>query len=100
MRLKQESGRDPGGVCFFSLLVTNFGGLMAVPTDPPYCLVYLNIYSKEVPLEDQHHFNILGGPPRLHTCSSICHALVQHADWTEEHRQKYHRSCLIVPWGA
>ena len=41
-RLKQASGRDPGLACSYSILVANFGGLMAIPTDPPYCLVYPN----------------------------------------------------------
>ena len=32
--------KDPGGVCSCSLLIANYGGIMAVPTNPPYCLVY------------------------------------------------------------
>ena len=49
-RLKQVSGRDPGGACSYSMLVANFGSLMVMPTDPPYCLMYPNIYSDEVAL--------------------------------------------------
>ena len=99
-RFKQASGRDPGPAHFYSMLVTNFGSLMVVPTDPPYCLVYPNTYSNEVALENQHHFHTAGGPPRLCIGSCICHALLKHVDLTKAHRQKYNRSHLIVPWGA
>ena len=73
---------------------------MAVPTDPPSYLLYPNTYSDEVALENQNHFNTVGGPPGLHTSSCICYALLQHVDLTEAHRQKYNGSCLIVPWGT
>ena len=49
-RFKQVSGRDPGPAHTYSILVTNFGGLMTIPTDPPYCLMYPNTYSDEVAL--------------------------------------------------
>ena len=42
-RLKWAAGKDPGEVCSFSMFVGNVGSLMAVPTDPPYCLMYPNI---------------------------------------------------------
>ena len=48
-RSKWAASKDPGMGCSFSMFVGNFGGLMAVPTDPPYCLMYPNIYSNEVP---------------------------------------------------
>ena len=81
-------------------LVANFPGLMAMLTDPPYCLVYPNTYSDDVALENKNHFNVVGGPPRLNTGSCICHALLQYADLTEAHRRKYNGSHLIVPIGA
>ena len=73
---------------------------MAVPTDPPYYLMYPNIYSTTVPHKDRHHFNIQGSPPRLCTRACICRALLQHADLSEAHRQKYHRNHLVIPWEA
>ena len=82
------------------MFIGNFGGLMAVPTDPPYCLMYPNIYSNEVPPEDKNHFNIKDSPPGLRTHACICHALLQHADLSETHKQKYHGSCLVIPRGA
>ena len=84
-------------VCSYSMLVAKFGGLMAMPTGPPYCLMYPNIYSNEVALQNQNHFNSTGGPPGLCTCSCICHTLLQYTDLTEAHRQKYNGSHLIVP---
>ena len=30
----------------------------------------------------------------------ICHALLQHADLSTDHRQQHHGSCLVIPWGA
>ena len=60
---------------------------MAVPTNPPYCLHHCSL---------QGHFNIQGSPPGLHTHACICHALLQHADLSEAHRQKYHRSHLVI----
>ena len=98
-RSKWAAGKDPGEACSFSMFISNFGGLTAVPTDPPYCLMYPNIYSNEVPPEDKNHFNIKGGPPGLHTCTSICHTLLQHADLSEAHRQKYQGSHLVIPQG-
>ena len=85
-RLKWTSGRDLDLACSYAMLVANFGGLMAIPTDPPYCLMYPNTYSDEVALENQNHFNAVGGLPGLCTSSCICHALLQHADLTEAHR--------------
>ena len=82
------------------MLVVNFGGVMAIPTDPPYCLVYPNTYSEEVVLENQNHFNTAGGLPGLCTSSCICRALLEHMDLTEAHRQKYNGSHLIIPRGA
>ena len=87
-------------MCSYSMLVANFGHLMAVPTDPPYCLVYPNTYSDEVALENQNHFNAMGCLPGLCTSSCICHALLQHVDLTKAYRQKYNRSHLIFPRAA
>ena len=99
-RLKQVSGRNLGPTHSYSMLVANFGSLMAIPTDPPYCLMYPNTYSEEATLEKQNHFNTVGGPPGLCTSSCICHALLQHADLTKAHRQKYNRGHLIIPRGT
>ena len=75
-RLKRAAGKDQGKVHSFSMFFGNFGGLMAVPTDPPYCLMYPNIYSNEVPPKDKNHFNVKGGPSRLRTHACICCAML------------------------
>ena len=97
---KRAASGSSGKVHSFCMFIANFGGLMAVPTDLPYCLVYPNIYFTTVPHEDRHHFNVQSGPPGLHTHACICHALLQNADLSEAHRQKYHRSHLVIPWGV
>ena len=88
-RHKQDVGKDPGRVCSYAMLVTNFGSIMAVPTDPPYCLVYPAIYSDNVATKNQNHFNTVGSPPGLHTCTCVCRALLQLADLTKAHKWKY-----------
>ena len=97
---KQAASSSSGKVHSFCMFIASLGGLMAVSTDPPYCLVYPNIYSTTVPHEDRHHFNVQGGPPWLLTCACICHALLQHADLSEAHRQKYHGSHQVIPQGV
>ena len=82
------------------MFIANFGGLMAMPTDLPYCLVYHNIYSTTVSHKHRHHFNVQGSPPGLCTQACVCHALLQHANLSEAHRQKYHGSHLVIPWGV
>ena len=89
--------KDPGGACLYSLLIANYGGIMAVPTDPSYCLVYPTMYNTGV--EDQNHFNTAASLSGLHTCSCICCALLQHADM-EPVCQRTDSSCLIIPHDA
>ena len=58
------------------------------------------IYSDNISIKNQNHFNTVASPPGLHTHSCICCTLLQHADLTEAHKQKYNGSCLIVPHDA
>ena len=97
MRQKWDVGKDPGGICSYAMLVANCGGIMAIPTDPPYCLVYPTIYSDDIATKNQNHFNTISSPPGLHTQACMCRTLLQHADLTEAHKPKYNGSCLIVP---
>ena len=66
---------DPGKRCAFCLFVNNYGGIMSVPTDPPYCLIYPMSYMKDV---EPDHFNTCNNPTGtcLHCC--ICHATLQY----------------------
>ena len=90
-------GKDPGGIHSYAMLVSNFGGIMAVPMDHPSCLVYPAIYSDDIATKNQNHFNTMGSPPGLRTRTCICHASLQDTDLTEAHKWKYNGSCLIVP---
>ena len=82
------------------MFVVNFLGIMALPMDPPYCLVYPNIYSSTISEKDRHHLNVGGSPPGVHTCMCICHALLHHANMSTDHRQQHHRSCLVITQGV
>ena len=62
VRQKQDVSKDPSGVCSYAMLVTNFGSIMAIPTDPPYCLVYPVIYSDDIATKNQNHFNTMASP--------------------------------------
>ena len=74
VRQNWDAGKDPGGVCSYAMLVTNFGGIMAVPMDPPYCLVYPVIYSDDTATKNQNHFNTVGSPPRAtYPCLHMLH---------------------------
>ena len=48
VRNRCAGGKDAGGACSYTLLVANYGGIMAVPTDPPYCLGYPTVYNDGV----------------------------------------------------
>ena len=100
VRQKWDVGKDPGEVRSYNMLVANFGSIMSVPTDPPYCLVYPMIYSDSTPIENQNHFNTVASPPGQHTCGCICHILLQHADLMEAHKRKYNGSCQIISHSA
>ena len=84
----------------YCMFVVNFGGMMALPTVPPYCLVYPNIYSSTIPEKDKHHFNFGGGPPGVRTRMCMCHTLLQYANLSVDHRQQCHGSCLVIPRGV
>ena len=90
--------KDPGGEHSHSLLIANYRGIMAVPTDPPYSLVYPTVYNNN--MEDQNHFNTAASPSGLCTHSCICHALLQHMDMDLVCQRTYKGGCLIIPHGA
>ena len=47
---KQAASGSSSKAHSFRMFIDNSGGLVAVPTDPPYCLVYPNIFSTTVPI--------------------------------------------------
>ena len=83
VRDRHTQNKDPGRVCSYVLLVANYGGIMAIPTNPPYCLVYPTLYNEDT--EDQNHFITPASPSGMHTCACMCQALLQHADMDPVH---------------
>ena len=92
-----KAGGDPSKRYAFCLFVSNYGGAMSGPTDPPYCLVYPNSYMRDVEPDHFDTHNNLAGT-HLHRC--ICCATLQFTNDDPNQCSKYSRSCLILPCGA
>ena len=90
--LKAEHDADKR--CAYFLFMDNLSGVMSVPTDPPYCLVYPTTYVKGT---EPDHFDIQNSPAgmRLHRC--VCRATLQFSNTDPQQRTKYRGSRLIVP---
>ena len=88
---------NPGKRCAFCLFVSNYGGAMSVPMDPPHCLIYPTSYMRDVELD---HFNTRNNPAGtcLHHC--ICRTTLQYMNDDPNQCREYSRSCLILPHGA
>ena len=89
MKRKYEAVGCKLPVWSYTLLVGNFGGRIAVPTNPPYCLIHTNTYLSTVLLLEQTPFNTMGSPPGLHLGKCMCCALLQVADLSTERKQQY-----------
>ena len=87
-----KSGGDPGKRHAFYLFVNNYGGVMSIPTDPPYCLVYAMSCVKDV---EPDYFDTHNNPARTHCC--ICHTTLQHMNDDPCHHREYSGSHLILP---
>ena len=92
-----KAGGDPSKRHTFCLFVSNFGGTMSVPTDPPYCLVYPTSYMRDVELDHFDTHNNLAGMC-LHHC--VCCATLQFNNDKPKECTNYSGSCLILPHGA
>ena len=88
---------DPCKRRAFCLFVSNFGGTMSVPTDPPYCLVYPTSYLRDA---DPDHFDTHNNPVGtcLHHC--VCHATLQFNNDEPKECTNYAGSHLILPHWA
>ena len=62
-----KAGHDASKRHAYCLFVENLSGIMSIPTDPPYCLVYPITYIKGA---QSDHFNTQNTPAgtRLHHC--------------------------------
>ena len=63
-----KAGGNPSKRCAFCLFVSNYGGAMSVPMDPPYCLIYPTSYVRDVEPDHFDTHNNLAG-----TC--LCHCI-------------------------
>ena len=83
--------------CSYCMFICNFEGAMAAETDPPYCLVYPNIYEPCIPKNELNHFNVQGSPPgpQIHKC--MCHTLLQHIDPAIKNQQRHCDGHLVIP---
>ena len=70
----------------YSLLVGNYGGAMALPTELPYCLVYPTTYDDEA--EDKAHFNTAASPSGMPTDVCMCHSLLHLMDKDPANRRE------------
>ena len=95
---RHAQNKDPGWAHSCSLLIANYGGMMAVPTDPPYCLVYPTVSNDDA--EDQNHFNTAAIPSGVCTRSCICHTLLQHVNMDPVCWRTYEGGRLIIPHGT
>ena len=93
-----EQGKEVSWVWSYTCLLANYGGVMAIPTDPPYCFMYPTVYDDDA--KDKTHFNTVGSPTGLHTEACVYHSLLHLMDMDPANRQKFKGSHLLVPCGA
>ena len=58
-----KAGHDASKRCAYCLFVDNLSGIMSIPTDPPYCLVYPTTYVKGT---EPDHFDTRNSPTGMH----------------------------------
>ena len=92
-----KAGGDLGKRHTFCLFVNNYGGIMSVPMDLPYCLIYPMSYVKDV---EPDHFDICHNPTRTHLHCCICHATLQYMNDNPHYCRAYGRSHMILPCRA
>ena len=88
---------DPSKRCAFCLFVSNYGGTMSLPTDPPYCLVYPTSFMRDV---EPDHFDTCNIPAGTCLCCCICCATLQYMNDDPNQHRKFAGSHLILPHGA
>ena len=79
VRERHDCRKGIGGVNYYSMLIANYGGVMALPAELPYCLMYPTMYDDDV--VDKTHFNTKGSPSGMHPPRSAC-AAPSSALWT------------------
>ena len=97
-RERQEQGKEAGQPHSYSLLVANYGGMVALPTEPPFCLMYPMVDHND--MKDKTRFNTTGCPSGMHHDACVCHSLLHLMDTNPDSRQKFKGSHLLVPHSA
>ena len=92
-----KAGGDLGWRHAFCLFVNNYGGIMSVPMDLPYCLIYPMSYVKDV---EPDHFDTHNNPARTCQHHCICHTTLQYMSDDSCYHRAYGGSHLILPCGA
>ena len=92
-----KAGCDLGKRRAFCLFVNNYEGVMLVPMDLDYCLVYPTSYVKDV---EPDHFDTCNNPTGTHLHHCICHAPLQYMNDDPCYHRAYGGSHLILPRGA
>ena len=92
-----KAGDNPSKRCAYCLFVDNLSGVMSVPMDPPYCLVYPTSYVKGI---KPNHFDTHNSPVGtcLHHC--VCPTTLQFSNDDPKQHTQYIGSCLILPCGV
>ena len=88
---------NPGKRHAYCLFVDNLSGIMSIPMDLSYCLVYPTSYIKGV---EPNHSDTCNSPTgmRLHHC--VCCATLQFSNDDPKLRTQYIESHLILPCGV
>ena len=92
-----KAGGNPSKRCTFCLFISNYGGAMSIPMDPPYCLIYPMSYMRNV---EPDNFDTCNNPAGtcLHCC--ICCTTLQYMNDDSNQHREYSGSHLILPHGA
>ena len=89
---------DPSKRHAFCLFVSNFGGAMSIPTDPPCFLVYPTSYVRDV---DPDHFDTRNNLVEIHLHRCVCRAILQfNNDKPKEHTNYAGELPHLAPWGS
>ena len=92
-----KAGRNAGKRCAYCLFVDNLSGIMSIPMDPPYCLVYPTTYVKGA---EPNHFNTRNNPMGTHLHRCVCQATLQFSNTDPKQHTKYAGSCPVIPCGV
>ena len=84
----------------FCLFVEDYKSMMALPMEPPYCLVYPIRFFNDMPadLRNQLHTDLF--PPGLCCRECVCHRLIQRANHHEKWETIMGGSHFLLPHGA